>query len=75
MAYTTKADLPPEYRMALECTHDSPEAELAWTEHVFACANTNLPGLPAPARRQRSTRGRAVRRLLGARLRPGLSGR
>lgn len=40
MTYTTATDLPREYRIALDCTHDSPEAELAWVEHVFACANT-----------------------------------
>ena len=48
MAYTRKADLPPEYRMALECAHDSPEAELAWIEHVFACANTTCRGCRLP---------------------------
>ncbi len=28
--------------------HDSPEAELAWTEHVFACANSTCRGCRFP---------------------------
>jgi hypothetical protein len=37
--YTKAEDLPRDYQIALNCTHDELESKLVWVQHVFACAN------------------------------------